>query len=174
MPTNLYGPGDNFSPHRQPRAARADPAVRRGPRRPARRSVTNWGSGSPRREFLHVDDLADACLHLLEHYDGPGQVNVGTGKDATIAEIADLVAEAVGFEGETVWDTSKPDGTPRKLLDVSRLRDLGWTAQTPLRDGTRRHRRVVPLARRPPARGRLTSSSRPVRGSFTRPVAVAV
>ena len=97
--------------------------------------MTNWGSGSPRREFLHVDDLADACLHLLEHYDGPEQVNVGTGQDATIAEIAGLVAAAVGFEGETVWDTTKPDGTPRKLLDVTKLHDLGWTAQTSLADG---------------------------------------
>jgi len=98
-------------------------------------SVTNWGSGSPRREFLHVDDLADACLHLLEHYDAPGQVNVGTGKDATIAEIAGLVAEAVGYDGRTVWDTTKPDGTPRKLLDVGKLRALGWTAQASLADG---------------------------------------
>ena len=134
MPTNLYGPGDNFSRT----GSHVLPAlIRRYDEARATRasSVTNWGSGSPRREFLHVDDLADACLHLMEHYDGPGQVNVGTGKDATIAEIADLVAEAVGYEGRTVWDTSKPDGTPRKLLDVSRLRDLGWSAQTPLRDG---------------------------------------
>jgi len=134
MPTNLYGPGDNFSPtgsHVLPALIRRYDEARttRAP------SVTNWGSGSPRREFLHVDDLADACLHLLEHYDGPGQVNVGTGKDATIAEIAGLVAEAVGYAGRTVWDTSKPDGTPRKLLDVNRLRDLGWSARTPLRDG---------------------------------------
>ncbi len=134
MPTNLYGPGDNFSPT----GSHVLPAlIRRYDEARAARaaSVTNWGSGSPRREFLHVDDLADACLHLLEHYDGPGQVNVGTGKDATIAEIAGLVAEAVGYEGRTVWDTSKPDGTPRKLLDVSRLRALGWSARTPLRDG---------------------------------------
>ena len=134
MPTNLYGPGDNFSPtgsHVLPALIRRYDEARttRAP------SVTNWGRGSPRREFLHVDDLADACLHLLEHYDGPGQVNVGTGKDATIAEIAGLVAEAVGYAGRTVWDTSKPDGTPRKLLDVNRLRDLGWSARTPLRDG---------------------------------------
>jgi GDP-L-fucose synthase len=134
MPTNLYGPGDNFSPtgsHVLPALIRRYDEAR-STRAP---SVTNWGSGSPRREFLHVDDLADACLHLLEHYDGPGQVNVGTGKDATVAEIAGLVAQAVGYEGRTVWDTSKPDGTPRKLLDVTRLRDLGWSARTPLRAG---------------------------------------
>jgi len=134
MPTNLYGPGDNFSPtgsHVLPALIRRYDEAR-ATRAP---SVTNWGSGSPRREFLHVDDLADACLHLLEHYDAPGQVNVGTGKDATIAEIAGLVAEAVGYDGRTVWDTTKPDGTPRKLLDVGKLRALGWTAQTSLADG---------------------------------------
>ena len=134
MPTNLYGPGDNFSPttsHVLPALIRryAEAHAAGGPR------VTNWGSGSPRREFMHVDDLADACLHLLDHYDGAEQVNVGTGKDATIREIAGLVAGAVGYEGDTVWDTSKPDGTPRKLLDVSKLHELGWTARTSLADG---------------------------------------
>ena len=134
MPTNLYGPGDNFSPtgsHVLPALIRRYDEARttRAP------SVTNWGSGSPRREFLHVDDLADACLHLLEHYDGPGQVNVGTGKDATIAEIAGLVAEAVGYAGRTVWDTSKPDGTPRKLMHVGLLNSAGWKARTALEDG---------------------------------------
>ena len=98
-------------------------------------SVTNWGTGSPKREFLHVDDMAAACLFLLEHYDGPSQVNVGAGRDATIKEIAAVVAEAVGFEGETEWDTSKPDGTPQKLLDVSFLRDIGWEAKIGLREG---------------------------------------
>jgi GDP-L-fucose synthase len=97
--------------------------------------VTNWGSGSPRREFLHVQDLADACLHLLEHYDDRVQVNVGTGRDATILEIAEIVASAVGYEGETLWDTSKPDGMPRKLLDVTRLHSLGWTERIGLADG---------------------------------------
>jgi GDP-L-fucose synthase len=97
--------------------------------------VTNWGSGTPRREFLHVDDLADACLHLLEHYDDGVQVNVGTGRDATIREIAATVADAVGYAGETVWDTSKPDGTPRKLLDVGLLHSLGWQEQTSLAAG---------------------------------------
>jgi GDP-L-fucose synthase len=134
MPTNLYGPGDNFSPtgsHVLPALIRRYEEARAQ----GAGSVTNWGSGSPRREFLHVDDLADACLHLLDHYDGGVQVNVGTGQDATIREIAGFVADAVGYHGETVWDTSKPDGTPRKLLDVTRLHDLGWTARTPLREG---------------------------------------
>jgi GDP-L-fucose synthase len=136
MPTNLYGPGDNFSPqgsHVLPALIRRyDEAVRDG-----LTEVTNWGTGSPRREFLHVDDMADACLHLLEHYDGPQQVNVGTGKDATIKEIAEIVASVVGFEGTTHWDTSKPDGTPQKLLDVSKLAAEGWTAKISLDEGLR-------------------------------------
>ena len=134
MPTNLYGPGDNFSrtgSHVLPALIRRyDEAVARGAA-----EVTNWGSGAPRREFLHVDDMADACLHLLDHYDGPRQVNVGAGRDATIKEIADLIAEVVGFTGETRWDTGKPDGTPRKLLDVGLLADAGWTARIGLREG---------------------------------------
>jgi GDP-L-fucose synthase len=134
MPTNLYGPGDNFSPtgsHVLPALIRRyDSALSSGAS-----SVTNWGSGAPRREFLHVDDMAAACLHLMEHYDGPAQVNVGTGRDATIREIADWVAEAVGYGGETLWDTTKPDGTPQKLLDVSLLASAGWTAQIGLREG---------------------------------------
>jgi GDP-L-fucose synthase len=134
MPTNLYGPGDNFSPtgsHLLPALIRryVEAQAAGAP------AVTNWGTGTPRRELLHVDDMAAACLHLLEHYDGPGQVNVGTGADATIAEIAETVADVVGYRGETTWDDSKPDGMPRKLLDVSLLRSLGWSAQTPLRDG---------------------------------------
>ncbi|QZY28780.1 GDP-L-fucose synthase family protein [Nocardioides coralli] len=134
MPTNLYGPGDNFSPtgsHVLPALIRRyDEAKRAGAPQ-----VTNWGTGRPRREFLHVDDMADACLHLLENYDGPEQVNVGTGRDATIAEIAGLVSDVVGFDGETSWDTSKPDGTPQKLLDVTKLATAGWTARIGLRDG---------------------------------------
>src|SRR3954453_18064266 len=134
MPTNPYGPGDNFSPtgsHVLPALIRRyDEAHAAGAP-----TVTNWGSGSPRREFLHVDDLADACLHLLEHYDGPQQVNVGTGKDVTIREIADTIAEVVGYTGATDWDTSKPDGTPQKLLDVSKLAAAGWTAKIGLREG---------------------------------------
>ena len=134
MPTNLYGPGDNFSPkgsHVLPALIRRyDEAVQSGAD-----TVTNWGTGSPRREFLHVDDMAAACLHLLEHYDGPEQVNVGTGSDVTIKEIAETIASVVGFTGTTEWDTSKPDGTPQKLLDVSKLADAGWTAQIGLEDG---------------------------------------
>lgn len=136
MPTNLYGPGDNFSPEgshvlpalirRYDEAAKSDTPV-----------VTNWGSGSPRREFLHVDDMAAACLHLLENYDGPEQVNVGTGTDVTIKELAEIVADAVGFSGAIEWDTSKPDGTPRKLLDVSKLSEAGWAASIGLEDGIR-------------------------------------
>lgn len=134
MPTNLYGPGDNFSPtgsHVLPALIRRYDEARAA----GAASVTNWGTGSPRREFLHVDDMAAACLHLLEHYDGPDQVNVGTGRDSTIKEIAELVAEVVGYEGETEWDTSKPDGTPQKLLDVSKLRDAGWEAGIGMREG---------------------------------------
>lgn len=136
MPTNLYGPGDNFSPegsHVMPALIRRyDEAARAGT--PA---VTNWGSGTPRREFLHVDDMAAACLHLLENYDGPSQVNVGTGTDVTIRELASLVARAVGYEGDIEWDTSKPDGTPRKLLDVSKLKEAGWTSSIELEEGIR-------------------------------------
>lgn len=134
MPTNLYGPGDNFSPegsHVLPALIRRyDEAARSGTA-----TVTNWGSGSPRREFLHVDDMAAACLHLLENYDGSSQVNVGTGTDVTIKELASLVADAVGYEGAIEWDTSKPDGTPRKLLDVSTLTASGWSASIELQNG---------------------------------------
>ena len=134
MPTNLYGPNDNFSPtgsHVLPALIRRyDEAARSGAD-----SVTNWGTGSPRREFLHSDDLADACLHLLEHYDGPQQINIGTGSDVTIREIAGTISNATGFAGETRWDTSKPDGTPQKLLDVSALTRLGWSAKISLQHG---------------------------------------
>ncbi|WP_394275027.1 GDP-L-fucose synthase family protein [Luteococcus sp.] len=134
MPTNLYGPGDNFSPkgsHVLPALIRRyDDAVASGAE-----SVTNWGTGSPRREFLHVDDMASACLHLMEHYDGPQQVNVGTGTDTTIKEVAGLIAEIVGYTGEVEWDTSKPDGTPQKLLDVGKLRGEGWEPKYDLRSG---------------------------------------
>ncbi|TFC05563.1 GDP-L-fucose synthase [Cryobacterium adonitolivorans] len=136
MPTNLYGPGDNFSPtgsHVLPALIRRyDEAAQSGAV-----SVTNWGTGTPRREFLHVDDMAEACLHLLEHYDGPEQVNVGTGRDVTIREIAETIARVVGFTGTTEWDTDKPDGTPQKLLDVSKLAQAGWTAKIGLEDGLR-------------------------------------
>ncbi|WP_082703137.1 GDP-L-fucose synthase [Mycobacterium sp. IS-1496] len=134
MPTNLYGPNDNFSPagsHVLPALIRRyDDAARSGAQ-----SVTNWGSGKPRREFLHVDDMADACFHLLEHYDGPSHVNVGSGVDTTIREISAIVASVVDYTGETYWDTTKPDGTPQKLLDISRLAELGWAPRIGLRDG---------------------------------------
>ncbi|GIG53770.1 GDP-L-fucose synthase family protein [Demequina activiva] len=136
MPTNLYGPGDNFSPtgsHVLPALIRRyHEAVQDGAT-----TVTNWGTGTPRREFLHVDDMADACLHLLEHYDGPQQVNVGTGSDVTIRDIAHAIATVTGYEGATEWDTSKPDGTPQKLLDVSKLAHAGWTARIGLEEGLR-------------------------------------
>jgi GDP-L-fucose synthase len=136
MPTNLYGPGDNFSPegsHVLPALIRRyDEAAKSGAI-----TVTNWGTGTPRREFLHVDDMAEACLHLMEHYDGPEQVNVGTGRDVTIQQIAETIARVVGFTGTTQWDTDKPDGTPQKLLDVSKLADAGWTARIDLETGLR-------------------------------------
>ena len=134
MPTNLYGPNDNFSPtgsHVLPALIRRYEEARTS----GADSVTNWGTGSPRREFLHVDDMADACFHLLEPYDGPQQVHGGRGTAVTIKELAETVAGAVGYDGETHWDSSKPDGTPQKLLDVSRLAQLGWTAQIGLQEG---------------------------------------
>ncbi|BDP99805.1 GDP-L-fucose synthase [Aquiluna sp. KACHI24] len=136
MPTNLYGPGDNYSEQgshvlpaliRRYETARIEGAP----------SVTNWGTGSPLREFLYVDDLAEASLFLLENYDDAQQVNVGVGEDITIKELAQIVAEEVGYQGETRWDTSKPDGTPRKLLDVSLLSEMGWKAKARLREGIR-------------------------------------
>jgi GDP-L-fucose synthase len=136
MPTNLYGPGDNFDlqhGHVLPAMIRRfHEAVRDGAA-----EVTCWGTGQPRREFLHVDDLADACHFLLDHYDDERPINVGTGEDLTIAELANLVADVVGYRGDICWDTSKPDGTPRKLLDVKRLTELGWTPRIPLTAGLR-------------------------------------
>lgn len=134
MPTNLYGPGDNFDPdtshvlpaliHKFESAKRANAAA-----------VTLWGTGTPRREFLYVDDLADAVCFLMENYDSPEIINIGVGKDIQIAELADLVREVVDFEGVVEFDASKPDGTPRKLMDVSRIQNLGWHARTSLEDG---------------------------------------
>ena len=136
MPTNLYGPGDNFdlqTSHVLPALIRKfHDARERGAA-----EVVVWGSGTPRREFLHVDDLADACLFLMAGYDGEHIVNVGVGEDISIAELAELVQRVVGFEGRIVLDPSKPDGTPRKLLDVSRLRELGWCARIGLEEGIR-------------------------------------
>jgi GDP-L-fucose synthase len=134
MPTNLYGPGDNFDPT----TSHVLPALIRRMHEAVARdeaAVTVWGSGSPRREFLYADDLAAACLVLLERYDDEKPINVGTGADLTIRELAIMIAEVVGFHGELVFDTTKPDGTPRKLLDVSRINALGWHARTPLRSG---------------------------------------
>jgi GDP-L-fucose synthase len=136
MPTNLYGPGDNFSTegsHVMPALIRRYDEARLG----GADTVVNWGTGSPRREFLHVNDMAAACLHLLENYDGPEQVNVGTGTDVTIKELAETVAKVVGYKGSMEWDTSKPDGTPQKLLDVSKLADAGWTASISLAEGVK-------------------------------------
>ncbi len=134
MPTNLYGPGDNFdlkSSHVLPALIRKfhEAKLRGDP------EVVVWGTGTPRREFLHVDDLADACVHLFRTYESAAVVNVGVGDDVSIAELASLVSEVVGYQGRIVYDTTKPDGTPRKLLDVSRLDGLGWKAKIGLRDG---------------------------------------
>jgi GDP-L-fucose synthase len=134
MPTNLYGPGDNFSltsSHVLPALIRkAHEAKLAGAE-----AMTIWGTGTPRREFLHVDDLADACVHLLMHYSGHDHVNVGCGEDIAILELNRLVNEVVGFTGEIVHDLDKPDGTPRKLLDTTRLTGLGWRPTIGLRDG---------------------------------------
>jgi len=137
LPTNLYGPGDNFSlsdGHVLPAMIRRfDDAARN-----ARSEVTCWGTGQPRREFLYVDDLADACHFLLDSYNDPLPINIGVGSDITIAELAALITDTVGYRGEIAWDTTKPDGTPRKLLNVTRLSGLGWKAKTDLADGLRR------------------------------------
>jgi GDP-L-fucose synthase len=137
MPTNLYGPGDNFdlqSSHVLPALIRKFHDAKRG----RETSVAVWGSGRPRREFLHVDDLADACVYLMDRYDEPGFVNIGTGEDLTIRELAELVRDIVHPDARIVFDISKPDGTPRKLLDVSRLHALGWHHNIELRDGVER------------------------------------
>ena len=134
MPTNLYGPGDNYdlqTSHVLPALIRRfDEAKSSGAP-----SVMLWGTGSPRREFLHVDDLAAACLRLLDVYDEPEHVNVGVGEDVTIAELASLIADVVGYQGAIEWDTTKHDGTPRKLLDVKRMKSLGWEPEIGLRAG---------------------------------------
>jgi GDP-L-fucose synthase len=134
MPTNLYGPGDNFdlkNSHVLPALIRKFHEAKVD----GRKEVVIWGTGTPRREFLHVDDLASAAVFLMERYDGSEIVNVGVGEDVTIAELADLVKRIVGFEGNLVFDTTKPDGTPRKLLDVERLTRLGWRPATTLEQG---------------------------------------
>jgi GDP-L-fucose synthase len=136
MPTNMYGPGDNFdleNSHVLPALIRKfDDAKSAGASK-----VTLWGSGTPKREFLHSDDLGRACLFLLENYDGDVAINVGVGEDVSIKDLAELVKKVTGFEGSIDWDSSKPDGTPRKLLDVSRITALGWKAEISLENGIR-------------------------------------
>ncbi|MGX1325067.1 GDP-L-fucose synthase [Bradyrhizobium sp. USDA 377] len=137
MPTNLYGPGDNYHPEMSHVVAAL---IRRfhEAKQSGAKNVVVWGTGTPRREFLYVDDMADACVHLMKTYSSAELVNIGTGKDITIAEFARLVAGIVGYNGEIFFDTSRPDGTPRKLLDVSRLDRLGWRATTSLEYGLKR------------------------------------
>ena len=136
MPTNMYGPGDNFDldySHVLPALIRKFHDAKTI----GKASVTLWGTGSPKREFLHADDLGRACVFLLEHYDDEVAVNVGVGEDIAIKDLAELIRTIVGFQGDIVWDRSKPDGTPRKLLDISRMETLGWKAKIGLEDGIR-------------------------------------
>src|SRR5213595_3196075 len=134
MPTNLYGPNDNFDLETSHVLAALLRKAHEAKSRKARELVV-WGSGKPRREFLHVTDLASACLFLLENYDSPEIINVGCGEDISIRELAELICDVVGFDGELVWEATKPDGTPRKLLDTTKLRALGWQPTIPLRQG---------------------------------------
>lgn len=134
MPTNLFGPHDNFdlqSSHVMPALIRKFVDARKA----SDASVTVWGTGLPRREFLFVDDLADACVYLMNHYDDGEIINIGAGKDISILELANIIKEETGFSGTIELDATKPDGTPRKLLDASKINALGWTAKTPLREG---------------------------------------
>ena len=137
MPTNLYGPNDNFdleTSHVLPALIRKFHEGKNA----SFPSITMWGDGSPKREFLHVDDLADACVFLMRNYDQEDHINVGTGEDITIEELAETIAEVVGFKGELLWDTSKPNGTPRKLLDVSKINSLGWYPTIGIRRGIKK------------------------------------
>ena len=136
MPTNLYGPNDNYdlnNSHVLPAMIRKFHEAKAA----GAPTVTVWGSGTPMREFLHANDLAEACIFLMENYSEPELVNIGTGVDVTIKELAELVSETVGFQGSIVWDSSKPDGTPRKLMDVSKLNNMGWRHSIELKDGLR-------------------------------------
>ena len=137
MPTNVFGPGDNYHPENSHVIAGL---IRRfhEARISGAQTVTVWGTGSPKREFIYVDDLAEACLIVLQRYSGASPINVGTGRDVTIAHLAELVAEVVGFRGKLVFDPSRPDGAPRKLLDVSKIEAIGWRARTSLRVGLER------------------------------------
>ena len=142
MPTNLYGPGDNYdleTSHVLPALIRKIHTAKVT----GAASVPLWGTGSPKREFLHVDDLAQACVHLMHGYDGTEWVNVGTGTDLIIKELAEMICSIVGYEGALNWDTSKPDGTPRKLMNVSKINALGWKAKIGLREGIERVYRDV-------------------------------
>jgi GDP-L-fucose synthase len=134
MPTNLYGPNDNFNLETSHVLAALVRKAHDAKRRKDRELIV-WGSGKPRREFLHVDDLASACVLLLEKYDSPEIINIGCGEDISIQELAELICDVVGFDGELAWDRTKPDGTPRKLLDVTKLKALGWKPSIPLREG---------------------------------------
>jgi GDP-L-fucose synthase len=134
MPTNLYGPNDNFDLETSHALAALLRKAHEAKKRNEKKLVV-WGTGKPRREFLHVDDLAAAGLLLLEKYDSPEIINIGCGEDVTIRELAELICDVVGFDGELVWDKTKPDGTPRKLLDITRIRALGWQPKIPLREG---------------------------------------
>ena len=137
MPTNLYGPNDNFDLETSHVLAALIRKAHEAKNRNARELIV-WGSGKPRREFLHVDDLASACLLLLDKYESPEIINVGCGEDISIRELAELICDVVGFSGELAWDTTKPDGTPRKLLNVTRVRALGWQPEISLREGIAR------------------------------------
>src|SRR5256886_11497806 len=137
MPTDLYVPNDNFDLETSHVLAALLRKAHEAKMHNDQKLIV-WGTGKPRREFLHVDDLASACLLLLEKYDSPEIINVGCGEDSSIRELAELICEVVGFDGELAWDTTKPDGTPRKLLDVSKIRALGWKPAIPLRDGIKR------------------------------------
>jgi GDP-L-fucose synthase len=158
MPTNLYGPGDNFdlqTSHVVPALLRKfhEAHITNAP------EVVLWGTGSPRREFLHVDDLANATLFAMHHYDEGEIVNVGTGQDVTIAELAEMIRDIVGYQGRIVYDTSKPDGTPRKLLDVSRINALGWRPRIGLREGLEATYRWYPTSLAPGSRVRASQQT---------------
>ena len=134
MPTNMYGPGDNYNLE----TSHVLPALIRKfheAKKQEQPGVIMWGTGSPKREFMHVDDLADACYYLMNHFNEPGLVNVGTGTDVSILEVAEMIQKIVGYEGKIMHDLSKPDGTPRKLLNIDKLKNLGWQAKIGLEEG---------------------------------------
>ncbi len=141
MPTNLYGPNDNFdlnNSHALPALIRKFHEAKLELQQTCPQSITLWGTGSPRREFLYANDLACACLFLMQNYDGNEIVNIGTGKDITIKEVAEIIKDVIGYKGEVLWDETKPDGTPRKLLDVTKINELGWRSKTSLEEGIKK------------------------------------